>query len=67
MLWLGLEIGIVDLLTVFSGVIVLCILYLAYEIFKLKKVEKRLEKVERMFEHEEKELEKEVDKLGKKK
>ncbi len=64
---LGLEMSVAELLTVFSGIIVLCILYLAYEIFKLKKVEKRLEKVEKMFEHEEKELEREVKKLDKKK
>jgi biopolymer transport protein ExbB/TolQ len=64
---LGLEMSVAELLTVFSGIIVLCILYLAYEIFKLKKVEKRLEKVEKMFEREEKELEREVKKLDKKK
>jgi len=67
-MWLlGLELSITEVLTVFSGIIVLCILYLAYEIFKLKKVEKRLEKVERLFEREEKELAREVKKLEKKK
>ncbi len=67
-MWLfGLEVSIAEVLTIFSGIIVLCILYLAYEIFKLKKIEKRLEKVEKNFEQEEKELEKEVKKLEKKK
>lgn len=60
-MWLfSLEVSIAEVLTVFSGIIVLCILYLAYDIFKLEKVEKN-------FELEEKELEKEVKKLEKKK
>lgn len=67
MWFLGLEVSIAELLTLFSGIIVLCILYLAYEIFKLKKVEKRLEKVEALFENEEKALEKEVKRLKGKK
>lgn len=63
-MWLlGYEISMADLLTVFSGIIVLCIFYLAFEIYKLKRVERRLERVEQMFEREEQVLEKEVDKL----
>ncbi len=67
-MWLfGVEIGIADLLTVFSGIVVLCILYLAYEIYRLKKIERRLEDVEKRFEKEEKALERDVKKLESKK
>jgi biopolymer transport protein ExbB/TolQ len=67
MWFLGLEISITELLTFFSGIVVLCILYLSYEIYKLKKIERRLERVERRFEKDERELEEDVKKLKKKK
>ena len=57
-MWIfGAEVSIAELLAVFSAVVVFCIFYLAYEIQKLKTVEKRLEVVEKRFEAEEKELE----------
>lgn len=64
MWFLGIDISITELLAVFSGIVVLCILYLSYEIYKLKRVEARLERVEKRFEKEEKRLEENVKKLG---
>ena len=46
MWFLGIDISITELLAVFSGIVVLCILYLSYEIYKLKRVEARLERLE---------------------
>ena len=67
-MWLfGYEVSMPELLTLFSGIIVLCILYLAYEIYRLKKIEKRLEIVEKRFEKEEEELERDIKKLERKK
>jgi len=63
----GLEVSMPELLTLFSGITVLIILYLAYEIYKLKRIEKRLESVEKRFEKEESELEKDIKKLKGKK
>jgi amino acid permease len=65
MWFLGFDIPITDVLAIFSGLVVLCILYLSYEIYKLKRVESRLEKVEARFERDEEELEKSMKK-GKK-
>ena len=64
---LGVYISIVDLLIVFSGFVVVVLLYLAYEINRMKKLEKKFEKVERMFEREERELERNIGKIMKKK
>ena len=66
MLLLGVEVSMAELLIIFSGIVVVCILYLAYEIRKLKRVEMRLLDVERRFEREEREFEKNVDKMKKK-
>ncbi|NIO44036.1 MAG: hypothetical protein GTN36_00580 [Candidatus Aenigmarchaeota archaeon] len=52
----GIYFSIVDLLMVFSGFVVLLILYLAYEINKLKKLEVKLAIIESRMEEEEKEL-----------
>jgi Na+-transporting methylmalonyl-CoA/oxaloacetate decarboxylase gamma subunit len=62
----GVYISIVDLLIVFSGFVVVILLYLAYEINRMKKLEKKYEKVERMFEREERELERDIGKITKK-
>jgi biopolymer transport protein ExbB/TolQ len=64
MWFLGLEVSITELLAIFSGLVVLCIVYLSYEIYKLKRIEARLERVERRFEKDEDELEESVEKLG---
>ena len=60
----GIYISIVDLLIIFSGFVVLILLYLAYEINKLKKLETKFEIIERKMEKEEKELEKDITKLS---
>ena len=57
---LGVYISIVDLLIVFSGFIVVILLYLAYEVNRMKKVEV-------MLEREEKEIERNIGKMIKKK
>jgi len=67
MWFLGLEVSVAELLTLFTGIVVLCILYLAYEIYKLKRVEARLEAVEKRFEKDEKKLERAASRKGKKK
>jgi Na+-transporting methylmalonyl-CoA/oxaloacetate decarboxylase gamma subunit len=64
---LGVYISIVDLLIVFTGFVVVILLYLAYEINRMKKLEKKFEKVERMFEREEKDLERNIGKIIRKK
>ena len=64
---LGVYISIVDLLIVFSGFIVVILLYLAYEVNRMKKLEKKFEGVERMLEREERNLEKNIGKVMKKK
>lgn len=64
---LGVYISIVDLLIVFSGFIVVILLYLAYEVNRMKKLEKKFEKVEVMLEREEKEIERNIGKMIKKK
>jgi uncharacterized protein YoxC len=58
---------VVELLEVFLAVIALSLLYLAFQINRLKKLEARFEKVEKKLEVEEKELEEDIEKLGKKK
>ncbi len=63
---LGVYISIVDLLIVFSGFMVLVILYLAYEINRLKMLEKKFESVEKILEREEKQLERNIRKIRKK-
>lgn len=62
----GVYISIVDLLIVFSGFVVLILFYLAYEINKLKRLEKKFEIVEKMLEREEKKLERNIRKIRKK-
>jgi len=49
-------IDMVQLLTIFCGFVVLLLLYLAYEISKLKKLEIKLAIIESRMEKEEKEL-----------
>ena len=49
---------------IFSGFVILFLLYLAYEINKLKKLEAKLEVIERNMEKEEKELERDITKLS---
>ncbi|MFH1473838.1 MAG: hypothetical protein ABIE55_02990 [Candidatus Aenigmatarchaeota archaeon] len=63
----GVYVSIVDLLIVFSGFVVVLILYLAYEINKLKKIERKFAKVERMLEKEGKDLERNIGRIVKKK
>jgi len=60
----GVYLSIVDLLMVFSGFVVLLILYLAYEINKLKKLEIKLAIIESRMEEEEKELVRNIGKIG---
>jgi biopolymer transport protein ExbB/TolQ len=64
---LGVYISIVDLLIVFSGFVVMILLYLAYEISKLKRLERKFETVEKMLEREEKDLERNIRKVARKK
>ena len=67
-MWLfGLEVSVAELLTVSSGAVVLVILYLAYEIFKLKTIEKRLEVLEENLKTDESSLSREASKFRKKK
>ena len=47
---------VIDLLLFLLAVVAVCLIYLAYEIGRLKKVEKRFEKTEKKFEKEEKSL-----------
>ena len=63
----GVYISVVDLLIVFTGLVVVILLYLAYEVNKLKKLEKRFSSVEKMLEIEEKRLEKDISKMTGKK
>jgi len=60
----GVYLSIVDLLMVFSGFVVLLLLYLAYEINKLKKLEVKLAIIESKMEEEEKELVRDIQKIG---
>ncbi|NIM47134.1 MAG: hypothetical protein GTN40_03180 [Candidatus Aenigmarchaeota archaeon] len=60
----GVYISVVDLLMIFSGFVVLLILYLAYEIKKLKKLEVKLALIESKMEEEEKELVRDIQKIG---
>ncbi len=61
----GVYLSVVDLLMVFSGFVVLVLLYLAYEINKLKKLEVKLAIIESRMEEEEKELVKDIAKFSK--
>jgi Na+-transporting methylmalonyl-CoA/oxaloacetate decarboxylase gamma subunit len=64
---LGVYISVVDLLIVFSGFVVVVLLYLAYEVNRIKKLERKFEKVERILEREERDLERNIGKVMKKK
>lgn len=50
-------ISVIDFLTVLAGVFVVAILYMAYEIYRLKFLEEKLELVEKKIEEQEKKLE----------
>lgn len=56
----GTYISIVDVLMVVAGLIIVCMLYLAHEIRKLKELERRFEGVEKLMELEEKEIEEDL-------
>ena len=60
----GVYLSVVELLMIFSGFVVLFLLYLAYEINKLKKLEIKLGIIESKMEREERELEKDITKLS---
>ncbi len=60
----GVYLSIVDLLMVFSGFVVLILLYLAYEINRLKKLEIKLAIVESRMEEEEKELVRDISRFS---
>ena len=60
----GVYLSIVDLLMLFSGFVVLILLYLAYEINKLKKLEIKLAIVESRMEKEEEELVRDISRFS---
>lgn len=60
----GVYLSVVELLMIFSGFVVLFLLYLAYEINKLKRLEIKLEIIEGKMKEEEKELERDITKLS---
>jgi len=63
----GAYISVVELLLMFSGFIVVVLLYLAYEINKLKKIERRLESIEEKMEEEETMIGRDIKKILKRK
>lgn len=63
----GVYVSVVELLLVFCGFMALILLYLAFEINKLKKIEKKFEILERKMEREEASLARRARRTVKKK
>ena len=65
MILFGSYVSVLDFLTVLTGIIVVAVLYMSYEIYRLKYLEERLEKIEKKLEKEETEIEKRLVKKKK--
>jgi hypothetical protein len=54
---LGAYVSVVDILMIVAGLIIVCLLYLAHEIKRLRELENKFEKLEKLMELDESELE----------